>query len=254
MKIILTERQFKKVILNEGKTPWSVDDGSSLNITANDLKSITSALQSTLKNKAKMGLEEKGSSNSSDGFKQNALRLTLNGKNVQNMSNELPGYSLFTGVFPQRGSDEHSKRLLSTYLLRHMQKFDKETLNQNIKAQQAGGDSYANVLRNNIIRTIYNVYGVQGMDQLKNKKSTAFKLAKLFATIIPLKIYGSNAVKSAFDAPSNNMTVARTRFYEDSGTTQFKSFLDTLQNEAKKIADTKVSDWLNANNVPNTTG
>ena len=55
MKIILTERQFKKVILNEGVTPWSVDDGSSLNITANDLKSITSALQSTLKNRAKMG-------------------------------------------------------------------------------------------------------------------------------------------------------------------------------------------------------
>ena len=237
--------------LHEGATPWSVDDGSALNVTAEDLTSITSALQSTLKNRAKMGLQT-GASNSSDGFKQNAIRLTLNGKNVQNISNEVPGYSKFVGYFKQRSTDEHTKRLMSDYLLKHMRKFDKKTLNQNIKAQQAGGDSYANVLKNNIIRHIYYIYGVRGIDQLKNKKSTAFKLAKLFATIIPLKIYGSNAVKKAFDDPSNNMTGARSRFYEDSGITQFESFLDILQNEATRIAMIKTRNFLKNNNVPST--
>ena len=48
MKIILTERQFKKVILNEGRTPWSVDSGKELNITDADLQPLINELQKYL--------------------------------------------------------------------------------------------------------------------------------------------------------------------------------------------------------------
>lgn len=261
MKIILTERQFKKVILNEGRTPWSVDSGKELNITDADLQPLISELQKAFTNNLKVSLSngEGGSSK----FKVPSIRRKINigDMSLTDIVGAGSGILSFNFDTPVYGTDDNSKKSLSFYLKRNMERFSPQDLMSNKEGQEKGGDAYAKALKKGIINSIKRTMGIH-QDYGNNLGAAATNL--YYATILmnALKIQntltGSNFQKYFDTVRKNKPTDVKNlnhsieQFKKKFDLNTFKSYVKKVDEVAKNIANTKVNLWLDANNIPTT--
>ena len=261
MKIILTERQFKKVILNEGRTPWSVDSGKELNITDADLQPLINELQKAFTNNLKVSLSN--GDGGTDKLKIPSIKrdILVGDKSLTDIVGAGSGILSFIANTPVYGTDDNSKKSLSLYLKRNMERFSPQDLMTNKEGQKKGGDAYAKALKKGIINTIRRTMGI---NQKYGNNLDAAATNLYYATILMIAIdklgtLTGNSFQKYFDTvrkgkntDSNNLNVAIDRVRKNLDINTFKSYVKKVQSVAEKIANTKVNDWVNANNVPNT--
>ena len=144
-----------------------------------------------------------------------------------------------------------------------MERFSPQDLMTNKEGQKKGGDAYAKALKKGIINTIRRTMGIN-QNYGNNLDAAATNL--YYATILMIAIdklgtLTGNSFQKYFDTvrkgkstDSNNLNVAIDRVSKNLDINTFKSYVKKVQAVAEKIADTKVNDWINANNIPSTLG